>query len=438
MVAAARTWEQEFLRPGVYHGHRITKDDLEEYAKNTNDFLSRGYSVPVFTKHKPPGAPDGGPVVLNSLSSEQIDALGTVGWLRGVRVTPDGRAVHQLELTNPDAQKAVDEGSIRFSSPELALNYRDAEGRHIGKLIRHVALTPTPRNPKQGNFVAMSEPNEHDELVCVQFSLEDYKSDEEDDDTEDGAVTSDETQVMSPSVKKDASAVGKQVLSDLEAAGIAAPRGVDPIKDPVGFLQQLCASLRQKAMTEAEAEAKQEDDPMAVTEESGVAQYSDIQQFAEHPDPGVRALAKRALEAEQAAQAEKVATHRGNLSRAIEKAALPRWCKSRLSSLVDAVQFSEDGADEPSLRLSEVLDICTQLVPDHLQFSEGDTAVAEHPDGKHFFDGTPPDPNGVTDEMADAIADQMVGTTYSSDSRQVAKFAPAAEEPQNKGRGRRK
>lgn len=47
--------------------------------------------------------------------------------------------------------------------------------------------------------------------------------------------------------------VATQILADLEAAGIAAPIGVDPIKDPMGFLAQLSASLRQKKLMEPAA-----------------------------------------------------------------------------------------------------------------------------------------------------------------------------------------
>lgn len=76
-------YEQEFLRPGTYHGHEVTKDDLTEATRNTNALISRGYSIPVFTKHKPPGADDGGPQ-LRTIADDQIDALENVGWVRDV------------------------------------------------------------------------------------------------------------------------------------------------------------------------------------------------------------------------------------------------------------------------------------------------------------------------------------------------------------------
>ena len=44
-----------------------------------------------------------------------------------------------------------------------------------------------------------------------------------------------------------------QVMSDLESAGIAAPQDVNPIEDPISFVTQLAASLRQKAIDDQKA-----------------------------------------------------------------------------------------------------------------------------------------------------------------------------------------
>ena len=50
---------------------------------------------------------------------------------------------------------------------------------------------------------------------------------------------------------------GSQILADLESAGIVAPQGVDPLSDPLGFLSQLSAALRQKALSEGGAPAQE-------------------------------------------------------------------------------------------------------------------------------------------------------------------------------------
>lgn len=421
------TWEQEFLRPGIYHGHEVTRDDLVAFANNTNSLIGRGVSVPVFTKHKPPGAPDGGPVILDAMPHEQIDALDNVGWLQGVRVDDDGRAYHQIQINRPEVRDAIDRGEIKFTSPELALNYRDHEGNAIGKVIRHVALTPTPRNPVQGPFIAMSEPYDSEELVCVQFGLENLQrkkkpsSDdlEEDntgvDDYDDEGETYRDDQAMetaNPQVRTDAKGIAKQVLADLEAAGIAAPRGCDPLQDPLGFLSQLSTALRQKVMTQAEADAKKESEgDMSVSEES-ISQYSDQQlvQFSEsHEDPAFRGMAKQLLAVRQKAAADRTASNRDKLRGAIQKAPIAKFARARLSSLVDAVQFSEDGSDEPSMRVSEVLDLLVQSTPEHLQFSETDVI-----DGDPSVDDFMRDGDAAMDlKQANEIADELIGKTYS-------------------------
>lgn len=414
-------WEQEFLRPGIYHGHEVTRDDLEQYAQNTNRLLSSGASVPVFTRHKDPGAADGGPVFLDRLPKSQIDALDNVGWLRGVEVRPDGTAVHRLEILEPEARRAIKEKRIKFTSPELCLNYRGADGTPFGKVIRHVALTPTPRNPNQGDFIPMSEPQD-DGLVCVQFSLADRKPPkpesnppEMDDEEGDGDYTSDEAMdTARPNVRTDSQQIAKQVLADLEAAGIAAPRGVDPLKDPLGFLAQLSTALRQKVITEAASEAKKDQGGDMSTTEQGISQYSEQQlvQFSEtHTDPAMRSMAAQLLATTRKAAAEITASRRGKLRDAITKAPIPKFVQQRLLGTVENVQFSEDGADEPVMRLSEVLDLLSQATPKHLQFSDVN-AVDTYDATDDFLADT--SEGGVTDRDADAIADMMGGMTFSN------------------------
>lgn len=417
-------YEQEFLSPGTYHGHEVTKDDLTEATRNTNALISRGYSIPVFTKHKPPGADDGGPQ-LRTVADDQIDALENVGWVRGFKLKDNGAAWHQLQICDPETTVAINQGRIRLTSPEICYNYRDADGQYIGKVFRHVALTPKPRNPIQGPFVPMSEPNQ---LQCVQFSLEDRDPDKqmEREDAETNAKSNsgasgagmDVETMQNPSVNRDTIQIAKQIMADLEAAGIAAPRGTDPLKNPLAFLQQLSAALRQKALTEAEAEAKKDTgngNGLQLEEDPSMAQYSepnklDVKQFSEHQDPLVRALAARVQSAEAEKVAAKLSAHRGKLSTTIEGSKLPPWAKKRLLERTSSVQFSESGADEPSMRISEVLQLCGELVGHRVtQFSEAELEEMTRPEGEAYYTG---DPNELTADRADELANYMVGSSF--------------------------
>lgn len=417
-------YEQEFLRPGTYHGHEVTRDDLAEATRNTNALIARGYSIPVFTKHKPPGADDGGPQLRTS-TDDQIDALDNVGWVRGFKLDAKGKARHQLQIGDPDAIKAINQGTIRLTSPEICYNYRDADGQYIGKVFRHVALTPKPRNPIQGPFVPMSEPNQ---LQCVQFSLEDRDPDKqmEREDSETNAKSNsgasgagmDVDTMQNPSVNRDTIQIAKQIMADLEAAGIAAPRGTDPLKNPLAFLQQLSAALRQKALTEAEAEAKKDTGNgggLQLEEDPSMAQYSepnklDVAQFSEHQDPLVRALAARVQSAEAEKVAAKLSAHRGKLSTTIEGSKLPPWAKKRLLERTSSVQFSESGADEPSMRISEVLQLCGELIGHRVsQFSETELEEMTRPEGEAYYTG---DENELTSNRADELASYMVGSSF--------------------------
>ena len=279
----------------------------------------------------------------------------------------------------------------------------------------------------------MSEPNSN-QLQCVQFSLEDRDPDRQMDreDAETNAKSnsgasgagSDVDTMQNPSVNRDTIQIAKQIMADLEAAGIAAPRGTDPLKNPLAFLQQLSAALRQKALTEAEAEAKKSTgngDGLQLEEDPTMAQYSepnrltdpnklDIAQFSEHQDPLVRALAARVQSAEAEKVAAKLSAHRGKLATTIEGSKLPPWAKKRLADRVANVQFSEAGADEPSMRISEVLQLCGELIGHRVtQFSETELEELTRPEGESYYTG---EEGELTGDQADELADFMIGSSF--------------------------
>ena len=198
--------------------------------------------------------------------------------------------------------------------------------------------------------------------------------------------------------------IGERVLADLEKAGIAPPEGVDPVSDPVSFLAQLCSALRQRAMDEAKSEedANDDDDPLNVTEEGNVAQFSD------HPDPTVRALA------EQVEAHTRVIRHNRRergvavMRSKIQGLRLPPRLKRELLAEAATVQFSEKGT--PTQDVLAKGQQFAKHIPDHLAFDE-EPVEAEHPDGTEYFQKSQSG-NHASQETAVAIADEIHDMGY--------------------------
>ena len=198
--------------------------------------------------------------------------------------------------------------------------------------------------------------------------------------------------------------IGERVLADLEKAGIAPPEGVDPVSDPVSFLAQLCSALRQRAMDEAKSEedANDDDDPLNVSEEGNVAQFSD------HPDPTVRALA------EQVEAHTRVIRHNRRergvavMRSKIQGLRLPPRLKRELLAEAATVQFSEKGT--PTKDVLAKGQQFAKHIPDHLAFDE-EPVEAEHPDGTEYFKKSQSG-NHASQETAVAIADEIHDMGY--------------------------
>ncbi len=158
--------EQMFLKPGRYKGIDLTAQDLEEYAAGTNRAIKLGVAIPVIERHAAPGL---GEDYYSQFATEADSALTTKGWLQGVKVNSDGSLSYTLDITDPDVAKAINNKSIKYTSPELRENYVTGSDEPIGRVFRHVALTATPRNRNQSEFTAV-------EPAAMQFSLDDYEA----------------------------------------------------------------------------------------------------------------------------------------------------------------------------------------------------------------------------------------------------------------------
>ena len=306
MALASQT---DCVIPGKYRvGPTTTTElsgrELAGFVADTNAMLRKGLHVPVWKQHKPINSIEGGP----QFSRDDIDSTDSVGWLKGVSLGPNGGISWEAEITDSEAARKIEEGSIRFSSPELKWDYVDGRDRNHGNVIRHLALTPTPRNPDQGEMViAMSGDGES--IDCLQLSyrdLDSYNPYDDDDDDETGDYYPDDsgdfagggdgmdaydlpTQEPHPGSQSYMSPVAggselEQLAADLqqelENCDISAPTA-NPSKDLKGWLAQLFVALRQKNKAEAkraaqEAKAMAQDPFNGLREEQNfTSQYSE-------------------------------------------------------------------------------------------------------------------------------------------------------------------
>ena len=376
--------EQNFLKPGRYRvGGRmedLTAADLAEFASDTNKMLAAGLHVPVLSKHAPPGA------VGPQLSSDGADAFDGKGWLKEVKVNGDGSITHRLAVT-PDTQVGIKRGTIKFTSPELSLRDRfvDGKGRDHGRVIRHVALTPTPRNPDQGPFTEVDG-----QLAVAQFSLDDYEGPAQfmDDDTPEEVNQTEDVANNPDMPPKQRDPKADAIVAQLADLGVEVPADFDLGAE--GAYDILLAALKTKSAAERKsAEEKETEPPESETEQ--MTQFSEDDLKAMSPMERklavmVNSQAKRIEEQDSklAQFSEETATSKSQVRRssaeaAIEKAKITPAAKTVLREkfLGDTVQFSED-AD--LLRVSDAIEIAEAACPPELlQFDLGDLRSEDNP-----------------------------------------------------------
>lgn len=457
--------QTSFLPPGKYQVGdsqvELTRDQLAQFAANTNELLQDGLNVPVFEKHEPPLSSGGGP----QTDRGEIPATKGKGWLERIWQEEDGSLSQELDVTDPDTYTGIENGSIRYSSPEMAAAYVSGLGKHYGPLVRHVALTPKPRNPVQGPMVLAMSEDSPGLPVVMQFGLADYMGDETDDDDDDYLPEGDDgledypaadpaandpdgiagedkdgPSFMEPAQtpSSDLFELVKQVHTDLESCGIAAPTA-NAAKNTKEWLGQLCAALRQKAITESEAAVATEQEQMGadglpISEEADyMQQFSEnesklIAQLSESgatEDPQVLQLVgllkakNESLEATAVQLSERDTNdHRAQVLKRIAACKrLPRRMAEHFSALVETLQFS-DGDEIPSLTVIDAIDLFENNIPPAMRFSVDDeeTPVEEvdHPMGDTFREGgvVAADDQPLTEDRVDEIVNELQPESY--------------------------
>lgn len=87
---------------------------------------------------------------------------------------------------------------------------------------------------------------------------------------------------------------------------------------------------------------------------------------------------------------------------------LPRGMRDRLAGMVEQVRFSDSGAEEPALRVSDAVALLEESLPPQVLLGAEGLEGASHPRGDSFFTG---DPHDLTDDQARQIAAAQLART---------------------------
>lgn len=150
-----------FFAPGTVRNaagenRTFTREELGEYAQQTNQLLLAGYDVPLTLEHPKLFSEESDPMPWKTREGRADLMRNTVGRLRGIEQNPDGSVDHILDVPDPKLHADLLSGKIRYTSPEFRESWQDAEGRTWQNIISHFALTHQARNRAgQGPFQAV-------------------------------------------------------------------------------------------------------------------------------------------------------------------------------------------------------------------------------------------------------------------------------------------
>lgn len=389
---------QRVLKPGFYRiagrMQEVTRERIAGFCKGTRAALKAGLSIPILNQHDFTGDPNCGPVL------NRADATDGRGWLTGVTQHNDGSMSQQLDVTDPEAAKGIKNGSIKFTSPQFLDQFTDGDGVDHGAIVRHVALTATPRTKHQGPIVEDTE-----QLNVLSFSEDDYLGSTIEEAT--AAMTSfaeDDPKKKFPPEGDDKGDVATDEPADTtkgggdnpgpEAAEVpeieaVADEAVDSSDDAkitalVAELQGIMgvvvtdgASMPEILTAIVNMQKARAIDEAKVAAENQVTEEPAIQSFSEDQQAYVDGIVAR-LEAQEAITATAtLATDRARLSGKLRALGLPPAAHKRLDTMIQATSFAE-GEEAGTLGILQAGEIFKACLPPGMTFAEGDVVVEEH------------------------------------------------------------
>lgn len=346
-----------------------SRERLKQYADNTNKAIQSGLAVPFLDKHADVDADPG-------------SALATKGWVKRFSVTDDGWLGYEVDVTDPTTKQAIENKSVRFTSPEFRDGFVDGKGLIHGDIIRHVATTPTPRNPDQGEIMALP-------TGVARFSLDDLEGDDDkkkkgdaDDVDGDGIpdAADDDTEVeaKNPDLPPDPDEKSKMeaFVACMSGLGLELPAGFTFDSDGAIDILLTAAKTAQKAKAESDA-SKEQDDPPDVNDSQGMTQFSEeeIAKLSPVVQKRLKALQQQAVQFAE----EKAQHNREKAIASVVAANLPPGLKTKLTERLKTVRFSDTG-EVATLTIAEVAKLISDSLPPSVKFDEGDVTDIDPPD----------------------------------------------------------
>lgn len=341
--------QKEVLRPGLHikrgldgkeiSRSTITTKDITDLASSFNELKTKGLFGPLVYEHPERSLNGlGTPQPLQSLKDRKSDQTAkTAGYADSVSIR-DGRLWAKFEIPDAEAQPFLDK-RIRYISPEIRKSWVDADGVEHKNVIAHFAATHMPVIKNQDVGFAP--------VPVVQLSDGIYQYADDDEQTDmppDGGAESDD----------------KAIIANLAALGVELPVDID-LSSKEGKAA-LLAGLKTKVAAKAEADknnsAEPEQEPVITMSENEVKLKKQL-------DGALLQLTNK---------------NRGSLRDKLNRSHAPQQLKKKYAGIVDVVQFSDAGEEEPKLKLSEVIDDFDRFVPPGLVYELSETTTGKHPD----------------------------------------------------------
>ncbi len=367
--------------------HDLSADDLRKYVDGTNRMIAKGWEPPFLLEHAPPNTPEGSPVNKSTWDDKANKVRNGAGWIKKALINDKGEMGFEIDVRDKQVAKGLNDGSIKYTSPELRKQFVTGDGEVIPFVLAHVAATHTPRNPQQATSETIA--------MAMQFSIEDMEDDEDkkteeaevvvSDEDKDGELeveavdeekteeTAEDPSTISLSIHK---SVYDTLVGMLKGKGMGLPDDVSPET----LFPAMIAAM--SGVNSAETESP-------VIEESQPVQYS----LDAISDTKLPKLLSRAIKVE----AESIRS-------GIKSIKIPGLQKA-LDAHAGAMQFSADAEELPTLTLGQVVKAVNDSIPEAMvklltnhaeQFS-----VAEHPDNEFLTHGS------ISKERAVQIVDEQ-------------------------------
>jgi hypothetical protein len=404
-------FEQVILTPNRYHigGGRfrdLTKDDLAEYVQGTQEILDSGIRISVPSEHPLPGTPEGAPI--EEESPQFADAIRNAGWLKTIRQEKDGSVVAQYEITSSQYADAIRDGSIKYSSPELREGWLTGTGKKFGRCFTHFALTPKPRNDEQepleevaqfslAEIVPTSKTKQKVRAMLGSLGVKvprgpidlDSSELEQTADTLAKAVALSGVQFaeVAPKSKQGSdgppqnpeqsqvdenpdmptptsnSGVNEAIIAHLSELGVELPSDFDLAED----FRVLLAALKTASAAQRKSEEEKQEDEKSTPN------------IEEEPMPAGSQFSEEVKQT-IAKKDELLAKYQRNeLKGAVESCRLP-GAGRKLAEKLETVQFSDEGQEEPTLTITEVVALINEAIPETMTFAADEAQEAKPPE----------------------------------------------------------